>query len=104
MGGFAERLEPIDAHMRSHTVVAVDGGSGRQQAERTVAAADEDGCRELLAFADGLDGEREWAIDRATPSERDRYRTIWVPVSGRTARSARLAEPRRRSRHRCLSA
>ena len=52
----------IDAHMRSHTAVAVDAGTGRQLAERSV-AADEDGCRELLAFADGLDVEREWAIE-----------------------------------------
>jgi transposase len=52
----------IDAHMRSHTVVAVDAATGRQLAARTV-AADEDGCRELLSFADGLDIEREWAIE-----------------------------------------
>jgi len=52
----------IDAHMRSHTAVAVDAGTGRQLAERSV-AADEDGCCDLLAFADGLEVEREWAIE-----------------------------------------
>jgi len=36
----------IDAHMRSHTAVAVDAGTGRQLAERSV-AADEDGCCDL---------------------------------------------------------
>jgi transposase len=48
--------------MRSHTVVAVDGGSGRQLAERTV-AADEDGCPGAVGVRPGLDGEREWAIE-----------------------------------------
>ena len=52
----------IDAHMRSHTVVAVDAATGRQLAEKTV-AADGDGYRQLLSFADGMDVEREWAIE-----------------------------------------
>ena len=46
----------IDAHMRTHTAVAVDAGTGRQLGELTV-AADEAGHRQLLAFAARL-GER----------------------------------------------
>ena len=52
----------IDAHMRSHTAVAVDAGTGRQLAELTVPAGD-DGHRQLLAFAGGLDVDRGWAIE-----------------------------------------
>ncbi len=40
----------VDAHMRSHTVVAVDAGTGRQLEELTV-RADEAGYRRLLEFA-----------------------------------------------------
>ena len=43
----------IDAHMRSHTVVAVEAGTGRQLEELTV-KADEDGHRRLLEFAGRL--------------------------------------------------
>ena len=52
----------IDAHMRSHTVVAVDAGTGRQLDELTV-QADEAGHRRLLEFAARLSDEREWAIE-----------------------------------------
>jgi len=52
----------IDAHMRSHTVVAVDAGTGRQLDEVTV-RADEAGHRRLLEFAARLSSEREWAIE-----------------------------------------
>ena len=52
----------IDAHMRSHTAVAVEAGTGRQLAELTV-AADELGHRRLLEFATRLGDEREWAIE-----------------------------------------
>jgi transposase len=52
----------IDAHMRSHTVVAVDAGTGRQLEELTV-RADEAGHRRLLEFAGRLDAQREWAIE-----------------------------------------
>jgi transposase len=52
----------IDAHMRSHTAVAVDAGTGRRLAAVTV-TADEVGHRKLVEFAAGLAGEREWAIE-----------------------------------------
>jgi transposase len=52
----------IDAHLRSHTAVAVDAATGRELGELTV-PADEDGHRKLRAFAERFDSEREWAIE-----------------------------------------
>ena len=52
----------IDAHMRSHTAVAVDAGTGRQLGEITV-AANESGHHKLRAFAERFGAEREWAIE-----------------------------------------
>lgn len=52
----------IDAHKRSHTAVAVDGGTGQHVAEATV-AADDLGHQKLLAWAEKLDPERRWAIE-----------------------------------------
>ena len=52
----------IDAHMRSHTAVVVDGATGRQLGELTV-AADEAGQHQLRAFAGRFGAEREWAIE-----------------------------------------
>jgi len=52
----------IDAHMRTHTAVAVDAATGRQLSELTIDAS-EDGHQRLLAFANGLDVQREFAIE-----------------------------------------
>ena len=52
----------IDAHKRSHTAVAVDGGTGQHVAETTV-VADDLGHQKLLAWATKLDAERRWAIE-----------------------------------------
>lgn len=52
----------IDAHMRSHTVVAVNAATGRQIATVTV-KANEEGHQQLLRFADHHDSERQWAIE-----------------------------------------
>lgn len=52
----------IDAHMRTHTAVAVHGGTGRQLGELTV-SADDAGMRRLREFAARFDTEREWAIE-----------------------------------------
>ncbi|MBA3408808.1 MAG: transposase [Solirubrobacterales bacterium] len=51
----------IDAHMRSHTAVAVDAGTGRQLG--TTVAADETGHHKLRAFAERFGAERKWAIE-----------------------------------------
>ena len=52
----------IDAHMRSHTAVAVDAGTGRSLGELTV-AADDAGHARLRAFAERFAAERQWAIE-----------------------------------------
>jgi transposase len=52
----------IDAHMRSHTAVVVDAGTGRKLGEVTV-SADEFGHAKLRAFAGRFEGERAWAIE-----------------------------------------
>ncbi len=52
----------IDAHKRTHTVVAVDE-HGRQIAERTVGTTTKDHLG-LLRWADQFDGgERRWAVE-----------------------------------------
>lgn len=52
----------IDAHRRSHTVVAVNAATGRQIATLTV-KANEEGHQQLLRFADHHDAERQWAVE-----------------------------------------
>jgi transposase len=51
-----------DTHKSTHTVVAVDAGSGRLRGDRT-AAARRHGFEELLGWGRALDGERLWAIE-----------------------------------------
>ena len=52
----------VDAHKRSHTLVAVDAGTGELRGQLTVASSD-GGALEALRFAQGLDGQRLWAIE-----------------------------------------
>ncbi len=52
----------IDAHKDTHTAVAVDGTTAAALDERCVAARDH-GHDELLAWANGLDMDRTWAIE-----------------------------------------
>lgn len=51
----------IDAHKRSHTIVAVDE-RGRRQAQRTINATTADHL-EVIAWAEGLGEDRLWAIE-----------------------------------------
>src|SRR4051812_21077051 len=51
-----------DTHKHSHTVGAIDAGSGRVIADRTVKAK-RHSFDDLLLWARGLDGERVWAIE-----------------------------------------
>src|SRR4051794_7249629 len=52
----------VDAHMQTHTAVAIDGLTARLLEERTVQAR-ERGFRGLLRWARSLDAERVWAIE-----------------------------------------
>lgn len=52
----------IDAHKRSHTVVAVDQ-VGRKLGERTTMATTTEAHLELLRWAEGFGAERLWAVE-----------------------------------------
>jgi hypothetical protein len=52
----------VDAHKRTHTLVALDAVTGTIQSEATVQASD-DGALNALRCAAGLDGERVWAVE-----------------------------------------
>ena len=52
----------VDAHKRTHTLVALDGVTGADRGETTV-GADEDGMLAGLRFAAGIDPERVWAVE-----------------------------------------
>jgi transposase len=52
----------IDPHMKTHTAVALDAGTGRSVATKTV-SADGNGADELLAWARGLGPKRLFAIE-----------------------------------------
>jgi hypothetical protein len=52
----------VDAHKRTHTLVAIDAGTGELRGQRTVAASD-DGSTCALRFAGELGEERVWAIE-----------------------------------------
>lgn len=52
----------IDAHKRTHTVVAVDE-LGRELGSKTTAATTSEDHFEMLRWAQGFDGERLWAVE-----------------------------------------
>ncbi len=52
----------VDAHKRTHTLVAIDAGTGELRGQRTVAASD-DGSIDALRFAGELGEERVWVIE-----------------------------------------
>lgn len=52
----------IDAHKRSHTVVAVDD-VGRQLGQKTTVSTTTEAHLELVRWAEQFDGERLWAVE-----------------------------------------
>ncbi len=52
----------VDAHKRTHTLVALDAGTGASRGEVTIQASD-DGALNALRFAAGIDPERVWAVE-----------------------------------------
>ena len=52
----------IDAHKRTHTVVAVDD-AGRELGQRTTTATTTADHLELLVWAERFGGERQWAVE-----------------------------------------
>jgi transposase len=52
----------VDAHKRTHTLVALDAVTGTSQGETTVQATD-DGALNALRFAAGIDQDRVWAVE-----------------------------------------
>lgn len=52
----------IDAHKRTHTVVAIDE-AGRKLAVKTTASTTTAAHLELVCWADQFDGERRWAVE-----------------------------------------
>jgi transposase len=52
----------VDTHKRSHTLVALDAGTGVTRGQLKIAATD-DGTLEALRFAAELDDERVWAVE-----------------------------------------
>jgi transposase len=52
----------VDAHKRTHTLVALDAVTGASRGQTTIQASD-DGALNALRFAAGLDGDRVWAVE-----------------------------------------
>jgi transposase len=52
----------VDAHKRTHTLVALDAVTGISRGEATVQASD-DGALSALRFAAGVDQDRVWAVE-----------------------------------------
>ena len=52
----------VDAHKRTHTLLAVDAGTGAGRGQRTIAASDA-GVLDALRFAARLDQDRVWAVE-----------------------------------------
>jgi transposase len=52
----------VDAHKRSHTLVALDAATGVTRGQLTIPAS-ADGTLEALRFAVALDSERVWAVE-----------------------------------------
>ena len=90
----------VDAHKRTHTLVALDAGTGASRGEVTIQATD-DGALNALRFAGGIDPERVWAVEdcRHVTSRLERallgagQRVIRVPPSltGESRKASRTA-------------
>jgi transposase len=52
----------VDTHKRSHTLVALDAGTGAVCGQLTIPASDE-GILDALRFGGELEGERVWAVE-----------------------------------------
>ena len=52
----------VDAHKRTHTLVALDAVTGVDRGQTTVQASD-DGALNALRFAAGVDQDRVWAVE-----------------------------------------
>jgi hypothetical protein len=52
----------VDTHKRTHTLVAVEEGTGRVRGQRTIESGDA-GALEALRFAGQIDSERVWALE-----------------------------------------
>ena len=72
----------VDAHKRTHTLVAVDAVTGAGRGQRTIAASD-DGALDALRFAAGLDRDRVWAVEDCRHVIRAAWSApCWEPGSG----------------------
>lgn len=90
----------VDAHKRTHTLVALDGVTGADRGETTV-HADEDGMLAALRFAAGIEQDRVWAVEdcRHVTSRLERAllgageRVIRVPpaLTGESRKATRTA-------------
>ena len=90
----------VDAHKRTHTLVALDAGTGASRGEVTIQATD-DGALNALRFVAGIDPERVWAVEdcRHVTSRLERallgagQRVIRVPPSltGESRKASRTA-------------
>jgi transposase len=90
----------VDAHKRTHTLVALDAVTGVSRGEATVQASD-DGALNALRFAAGLDHDRVWAVEdcRHVTSRLERAllgageRVIRVPqtLTGESRKATRTA-------------
>jgi transposase len=90
----------VDAHKRTHTLVALDAVTGTGRGEVTVQASD-DGVLNALRFAAGVDQDRVWAVEdcRHVTSRLERAllgageRVIRVPpaLTGESRKATRTA-------------
>ena len=90
----------VDAHKRTHTLVALDAVTGVNKGESTVQASD-DGVLSALRFATGVDHDRVWAVEdcRHVTSRLERAllgageRVIRVPpaLTGESRKATRTA-------------
>jgi hypothetical protein len=76
----------IDAHKRSHTIVAVDDRA-RKLAERTINATTDDHLA-LIAWAQALGDDRLWAVEDCRHLSRRLERTSSAPASASCASCA----------------
>jgi transposase len=70
----------VDVHKRTHTLVAVDGQTGREQAQREIKATDA-GHLVALRFASELAGPVVWAIEDCRHVSRRLSRRLSLPGS-----------------------
>jgi transposase len=89
----------VEAHKRTHTLVAVDAVTGASRGQRTIPASD-NGALDAVRFAAGLGWDQVWAmedcrhvsarLERALPAAGERVIRVPPALTGESRKASRV--------------